>query len=127
MSDSPLNKITLLHKIITAVEALITRNIRIEFERIPITIRNASYRKILNWILVELSILLRLRHPRGWPTNLQIEPTTRCNMKCSHCPASRKTDESNGDLIASGAKAFQSDHIDNLVDETRRERIKTRL
>src|SRR5262245_34137481 len=69
-----------------AVRAVLTREVPLEFERIPLPIRNAPYRKILNWIAVEMGIALRRPEPWGWPTHMQIEPSSRCNLRCTYCP-----------------------------------------
>ncbi len=83
---------TLARKVNEAIKAIATREIRFEYERIPIRIRKASFRRLLNWILVELAIVLKTRSPWGWPTFLQVEPTTLCNLKCSFCPVSQRGD-----------------------------------
>ena len=88
----------LFQNISNAVTALATRNISFEFENIPIRIGRASYRKIINWILVELSIILKSKRAWGWPTFLQIEPTTLCNMRCSFCPVSKKSERPTGNM-----------------------------
>jgi radical SAM protein with 4Fe4S-binding SPASM domain len=103
-------KKSLFQKVKPAISALISREICFDFEQIPISIPRASYKKIFNWIRVELSLMMRMQPPLGWPTHLQIEPTTRCNMKCSHCPVSYKTEAPCGDL--------PFDIFKKLIDDT---------
>jgi len=67
-----------------AARALLTREIRIEFERIPLPVRNASLRKVRNWLAVEAGIALRRTEPWGLPTHAQIEPSSRCNLRCTY-------------------------------------------
>ncbi len=69
-----------------AVKALVTRNLVIECDSIPYQFERVPLKKILNWIRVEASILVRPEKPWGWPTHLQIEPSTRCNLRCALCP-----------------------------------------
>ena len=76
----------LLRKGRDVLHALRTREIPVEFERIPLPVRNASYRQITNWIAVELGIALRRTGPWGWPTHMQIEPSSKCNLRCTYCP-----------------------------------------
>jgi radical SAM protein with 4Fe4S-binding SPASM domain len=89
---------TLTRKVREAIRALATGEIRFEYEHIPIRIRKAPLRKVLNWILVELALVLKRKDPWGCPTFLQIEPTTECNLKCGFCPVSRRTDEPSGHM-----------------------------
>lgn len=81
-----------------ALRALIAREIRFEYEHIPIRIRRAPYRKILNWVAIETAIAVKSAQPWGLPTYLQIEPTTICNLGCKYCPVSERTDEPVGHL-----------------------------
>lgn len=74
-----------------AARALLTREIRIEFERIPLPVRNASLRKVRNWLAVEAGIALRRTEPWGLPTHAQIEPSSRCNLRCTYCPVGTET------------------------------------
>jgi radical SAM protein with 4Fe4S-binding SPASM domain len=69
-----------------AIKALATRQVRIECDRIPYHFQGVPLKKILNWLAVETSIYFRPGHPWGWPTHLQIEPTTFCNLRCALCP-----------------------------------------
>ena len=68
------------------IQALVTREVKIECDRIPHTFHRVPLKKILNWILVEAAALARPEWPVGWPTHLQIEPTTYCNLRCLLCP-----------------------------------------
>lgn len=74
------------HKAGDAIGALMRRRIPLEFERIPIPIEDASYRKILNWIAIETGIALQRPGSWGSPTHVQLEPSTRCNLRCTYCP-----------------------------------------
>jgi radical SAM protein with 4Fe4S-binding SPASM domain len=50
----------------------------LEFERVP-------RKKLLNWLRVETSMLARPAIPWGYPTHLQIEPSSLCNLRCPAC------------------------------------------
>lgn len=69
-----------------AVKALVTRNLVIECDRIPYQFERVPLKKILNWICVEASVLITPGRPWGWPTHLQVEPSTHCNLRCALCP-----------------------------------------
>ena len=73
-------------KIGLAVKALRTRQVEIECDRIPHTFKRVPLKKLLNWIMVEVAAMTRPATPPGWPTHLQIEPTTHCNLRCLLCP-----------------------------------------
>jgi radical SAM protein with 4Fe4S-binding SPASM domain len=89
---------SLMDKAGEALRALATREIFYTYENIPVRITNASYKKILNWLLVELGVTLKLRRPLGFPTFLQVEPTTLCNLRCTYCPVSLELPKATGHL-----------------------------
>ena len=69
-----------------ALRALLSRKLTIVCDQIPYHFSKVPIKKILNWILVEASVLAKPGRPWGWPTHLQIEPTNRCNLSCALCP-----------------------------------------
>ncbi len=89
---------TFLSKSLEAARTLVTREIFYTYENIPVRLRNASYKRILNWMLVELGVTLKLRRPLGFPTFLQVEPTTTCNLRCTYCPVSLELPKATGHL-----------------------------
>ena len=88
----------LLKKCTKAVLALVTRNISFECDSIPYHFNNLPYRKIINWILLETSITLKLKKPWGLPTHFLIEPTTFCNLRCALCPVTEGMDRPSGHM-----------------------------
>jgi radical SAM protein with 4Fe4S-binding SPASM domain len=82
----PASQRGLARKTQDAVRALVQRRIPLEFERIPLPIEGASYRKVLNWIAVEAGIALGRTESWGLPTHIQMEPSSRCNLRCTYCP-----------------------------------------
>ena len=92
-----------------AVKALMTRQVRIECDRIPHVFHRVPLKKILNWILVETAAMARPERPFGWPTHLQIEPTTYCNLRCLLCPVNTGLNRPRGHM---DFKVFQK-----VVDE----------
>lgn len=81
-----------------AVRTLVTREISYRYENIPVRLQNASYKKIANWLLVELGVTLGLERPLGFPTFFQVEPTTQCNLRCTYCPVSLELPKATGHL-----------------------------
>ena len=69
-----------------ALKALATRKVPNECDRMPFELENVPLRKILNWILIEASIFVKPEKPWGWPTHVQLEPTSVCNLRCVLCP-----------------------------------------
>jgi radical SAM protein with 4Fe4S-binding SPASM domain len=80
------------------LKALVTRKVRIECDRMPFEFQRVPLRKILNWILVEASILVKPERPWGWPTHAQIEPTSACNLKCVLCPVTEGLERPQGHM-----------------------------
>jgi len=76
----------LLQKAGEAARALVTRDIPLRFEKIPLPVRRAPYRKVVNWLAVEAGIELKRTRAWGWPTHMQIEASSRCNLRCTYCP-----------------------------------------
>jgi len=70
------------------VRGLITRRVRVKSDTIPYFCENVPRRKILNAVRTEVSVYFKPLYPWGWPTHLEIEPSTLCNLKCSLCPVS---------------------------------------
>ena len=78
-------------KLRDVAHALVKREIPLEFERIPLPVKRASYAKILNWVAVEAGIALRRTEAWGWPTHVQIEASSHCNLRCTYCPVGSET------------------------------------
>ena len=72
-------------KRLRALRALATRRVTIECDRMPFVFEHVPRRKILNWILVEASMLIKPERPWGWPTRLAGRP--RCHKASFHWPA----------------------------------------
>lgn len=85
-------------KTFQALKALSTRQVRIECDRIPYHFDHVPLKKIFNWLAVETSIYFKPVRPWGWPTHLQIEPTNRCNLRCTLCPVTIGLDRPSGDM-----------------------------
>ena len=68
------------------IKALATRTMTFENDCIPIKFQNLSYKKIFNAIRVGMSIYTKSAKTWGWPTTLQVEPSSLCNLQCDLCP-----------------------------------------
>ncbi|MFC1852670.1 radical SAM protein [candidate division CSSED10-310 bacterium] len=86
----------LFKKVTTVIRALTTRKLTLTCDAIPYHFSRVPLRKIVNWIAVEMSLFVKPDRPWGWPTRLQIEPSTFCNLRCAICPVTegmaRKTE-----------------------------------
>lgn len=69
-----------------AIKALMTRCMIFENDCIPLRFQNLSYKKIYNAIRVGMSIYMKSTKSWGWPTTLQVEPASICNLRCDLCP-----------------------------------------
>ena len=88
----------LIAKSVRAAKALLTRKVNIECDRVPHEFFDVPLKKIMNWILVEASSLVRPARPLGWPTHLQIEPSSFCNIRCALCPVTEGLNRPSGHM-----------------------------
>ncbi len=77
---------SIISKVYLAFRAILTRRLQIECDSIPHEFHHVPMKKILNWLLVETSLIFKPLRPWGWPTHLMIEPASICNIKCALCP-----------------------------------------
>ncbi len=71
---------------LNALRVLASRRLEIHFDGIPHEFENVPLLKLLNWLLVEFSAVLRPPKAWGRPTHLQVEPSSLCDLQCSFCP-----------------------------------------
>jgi len=86
----------MIRKIFHAIKALLSRSVRIDCDGIPYEFHNVPMKKIVNWIIVEAPIFFKTKKQWGWPTHLQIEPSTHCNLRCAFCPVTTGLDRPTG-------------------------------
>ncbi len=94
---SPLRRgmIRALHK---AISAILTRRVSFDMDLVPLTFERLPLRKVVNWILTESSVVFKPGRPWGLPTVLQVEPTSRCNLRCTACPVGSGLGRAAGDM-----------------------------
>lgn len=93
-------------------KAFFFRRLDFKIDLIPFEFRGLPYKKIFNWLKTESSVLFKPSRPWGFPTVIQIEPTTQCNLACSSCPVARDLSRPRGSM---GLAEFKS-LIDQLKD-----------
>lgn len=98
-----------MRRIMNTLEALSTRRITFYFDKMEITLEDVSWKRLVNWIAAELSAILRISRPWAYPTHLQIEPTSRCNLRCPLCNVVTDTGRSRGEL--------SFDRFKSIIDE----------
>lgn len=101
----------MVSKIDKILRALIFRKIKFDVDMIPYEFENLPLKKIINWIMTESSVVFKPAYPWGMPTILQVEPTNRCNLRCTGCPVSMGMNRLTGDMELSRFK--------KIVDELR--------
>lgn len=79
-------KKNIINKITEAFISLIYRRVDIYCDSIMYSFEKVPLKKIINWIKVELSVFFKPARPWGFPTHMQIEPSSLCNLKCVLCP-----------------------------------------
>lgn len=65
---------------------LFKRELRFEFDRIPLRARNISGLKLLNLFRIGLNRLLPLSPALGFPYMAHVSPAGLCNLRCAICP-----------------------------------------
>jgi MoaA/NifB/PqqE/SkfB family radical SAM enzyme len=80
------------------LRALMTRKIKFEVDLIPFAFEGLPLKKIINWTLTEGSVFFKPAKPWGFPTILQIEATSHCNLRCRVCPVTTGMDRLSGDM-----------------------------
>ena len=80
------------------LSAFTKRRISFELDMIPLRFENLSFTKVANWVFTESSILVKPARPWGYPTVLQVEPTSRCNLRCKVCPVATGLGRPAGDM-----------------------------
>ncbi len=89
---------SLIRNATTALKALATRRVEFGCDRIRYRFDGVPLKKLLNWILVEASARVRAPKPWGFPTILQVEPTNRCNLRCTLCPVAEGLERPAGQM-----------------------------
>jgi MoaA/NifB/PqqE/SkfB family radical SAM enzyme len=88
----------MIFNICKILRALITRKIKFEIDLIPFEFEGLPLKKIINWILTEGSVFFKPTRPWGFPTILQVEVTSHCNLRCRVCPVTTGMDRLSGDM-----------------------------
>ena len=88
----------MIRKISQAITALVTQKLSFELDLIPLRFEGLPRKKIINWLLTESSVPFKPARPWGLPTILQVEPTSRCNLRCGICPVTTGLGRSVGDM-----------------------------
>jgi radical SAM protein with 4Fe4S-binding SPASM domain len=74
-----------MEKILKAIKALFTRRLVITFDKVDFTYTHLSWKRLRNWLLAELSYVMKSDRAWAYPTHLQVEPTNICNLRCPLC------------------------------------------
>ena len=105
----------MISKISQAMLAAVTRKVSFEIDLLPLTIEELPLKKIKNWLLTESSLALKPSRPWGFPTILQVEPTSRCNLRCTVCPVGTGLGRPEGDMDLSMFRRIMDELGDYLL------------
>ena len=89
---------TMIEKFLQAASVLARRKVSFELDLVPLHFTDLSLKKVTNWVLTESSVVFKPTKPWGFPTVLQIEPTSRCNLRCKICPVATGLGRPVGDM-----------------------------
>jgi len=87
-------------KIRKALRALVLRQVSLDVDLIPVEVERIPLKKVINWLLTEISVYFKPERPWGLPTVLQVEPTNRCNLRCVGCPVTIGLDRPLGGMAS---------------------------
>jgi MoaA/NifB/PqqE/SkfB family radical SAM enzyme len=91
----PLRMLSQLQNVLTV---LATRRLSFEVDFIPCRFRGISSAKMINWLLTESSVRFKPARPWGFPTIMQVEVSSKCNLRCPMCPVSIGLDRPGGHM-----------------------------
>jgi MoaA/NifB/PqqE/SkfB family radical SAM enzyme len=99
-----------MNRLFRTLQTLLTRRLVISFDGIEFTYPRLSNKRLLNWLLAELSYAVGSKRSWAYPTHLQIEPTNECNLRCPVCFITNGQNE-----LRKGSMSFDS--FKKLIDE----------
>ena len=76
---------TILNSIKELTRVVLCRKLTFTFDRIDFTCTNLSWKKLWNWFVGEVSFLLKTKKAWAYPTHVQVEPASGCNLRCPLC------------------------------------------
>ncbi len=94
---------------------LFKRSFAFEFDRIPLTAKNLSTKKIINLFKISLNRFFKISKPMGFPYMAHIDPASICNLSCYNCPVTNYEDKSNPYLSFENFKNFIDGSGDYLL------------
>ena len=74
-----------MEKYLNVLKTLLTCRLTLTFDKIEFTYNKLSRKRLLNWFLAEFSYVLKSKYVWAYPTHLQIEPVSGCNLACPLC------------------------------------------
>jgi radical SAM protein with 4Fe4S-binding SPASM domain len=101
--------------ILRLINVFFTKKIAFDIDLIPVVCEEVPYKKILNWILTEGSVHIQPGKPLGFPTVLQVEPTTSCNLRCRICPVTTGMNRPSGHMAPSLFRKIVDELSDYLL------------
>lgn len=97
------------------INILIKREIRFQFDRIPMKSYPFSWKKLKNLFLIGLNRLFPISHLLGYPYMAHISPSGLCNLRCEICPAHNPETKGKGLLPFYTYKKFIDEVGDYLI------------
>lgn len=74
-----------------------------------------SPQKVLNFLLVKISLFLKMENCLGLPFNINIEPTANCNYKCVKCERFSDSYRDDGQMFEDKSLPFE--HYRKILDD----------
>lgn len=67
------------------LKVFFTKKLTVDFDRIEFHYENLPIKKLWNWFKAEIGYVFKLKNVYAYPTHLQLEPSSTCNLRCPMC------------------------------------------
>jgi radical SAM protein with 4Fe4S-binding SPASM domain len=104
-----------MNRLRRALTTLVTRRLEFTFDKMEFAIDGVSRKRLFNWLAAEATSVLKTPKAWAYPTHLQIEPTTKCNLKCPLCNVVTDRNRPQGELSLDRFKRIMDEIGDYLI------------
>lgn len=104
-----------MNRIGKTLTTLATRRLDFTFDKMEFSIDRMTRKRLFNWLAAELTSVLKIPKAWAYPTHLQIEPISKCNLKCPLCNIVTDSNRPQGELSLDRFKQIIDEIGDYLI------------